>query len=68
MPSPSFSRADAIRLAACHTCCSMRGEPCRFNRSEDPEGRRSAVRLSHQDRVIRAKKIFASIHTLPVDL
>jgi hypothetical protein len=46
----------------------MRGEPCRFNRTEDPEGKRSAARLSHQDRIIRAKKVFASIHTLPVDL
>ena len=47
-----------IRLAACHTCCARRGEPCTFSRSDDPRNLRAAARQSHTDRVTRARKMF----------
>lgn len=64
----SVSNEEIITLAACPTCCSFRKEPCVFNREEDPEGVRRYRRHSHDARVIRAKKIFADIHALPLDL
>ncbi len=59
MSGKSISNSDVIALAACHVCAAMRKEPCRFNRQEDPEGLRTLRWLSHDDRMIRIKKIFA---------
>lgn len=67
MPLP-FSSEDAILLAACPVCCSFRKEPCRFNRTEDPEGVRAWRRQSHAERTIKARKIFDDLHALPVDI
>lgn len=53
-----MSNEDVIRAVACHKCCAYRGEPCVFSRREDPEGRRSYARKSHDSRTIKARKIF----------
>ncbi len=68
MKGRSASNEEVISLAACHTCAAMRKEPCRFNRTDDPEGIRAYRRQSHPDRVIRANKIFAEMYALPLDL
>lgn len=62
MKSPTLflDKDQIIQLAACHTCCAKRGEPCVFARVDDPHGRRMAARQSHRDRVIRARKIWDS--------
>jgi len=48
-----------IDMAACHTCCAMRGEPCTFSRADDPYNRRARARQSHLDRIQRARKKYA---------
>lgn len=52
-----LDKLSIIRLAACHTCCAMRGEPCIFARKDDPYGHRMAARQSHLDRIERARKL-----------
>jgi len=52
-----LSASTIIETAACHTCCAMRGEPCKFNRTDDPEGERHLYLDSHDDRKMRAKTI-----------
>ena len=71
---PELSASAIISLAACHVCCAMINEPCSFNRTEDPDGRRRSARASHVDRIKRAAKRmqenFASakeFHELPLD-
>lgn len=54
----NLDKEQIIRLAACHTCCAMRGQPCVFSRSDDPRNLRAAARQSHPDRIKRARKIF----------
>lgn len=51
-----------IRIAACHTCCARRGEPCTFARCDDPHGKRMAAKQSHLDRIKRARKIWLEEH------
>ena len=63
----TLSPATIIATAACHTCCAMRKQPCSFNRTEDPEGRRHSARDSHPDRIRRAMKIIHDFESLPVD-
>lgn len=55
----TIDKEQIIRLAACHTCCARRGEPCTFSRSDDPRNLRAAARQSHLDRIQRARKNFA---------
>lgn len=52
-----LSKPDIIRLAACHTCCAKRGEPCTFARVDDPHGARAWAGQSHTDRIMRARRI-----------
>jgi hypothetical protein len=52
----TLDKEQIIRLAACHTCCARRGEPCIFSRSDDPRNLRAAARQSHLDRIERARK------------
>jgi sulfur relay (sulfurtransferase) complex TusBCD TusD component (DsrE family) len=56
MPPLQLDKEQIIRLAACHTCCARRGEPCIFSRSDDPRNLRAAARQSHLDRIERARK------------
>lgn len=60
MPNLPLDKPTIIRLAACHSCAAMRGEPCSFNRSEDPSGKRRAAGQSHTDRILRAREIYES--------
>jgi hypothetical protein len=62
-----LSASTIIQTTACHTCCAMRGEPCLFNRTDDPEGKRHAARDSHLDRKSRAMSNICQINILPVD-
>ena len=66
--APMISKPQIITAAACHTCGAMRGEPCTFNRAEDPSGLRYAAQQSHVARnnlarknVEEAEKVLASI-------
>lgn len=52
----TMSKDDIIRTAACHVCCARLGDPCLFNREEDPEGKRRIARDSHDKRVLMAKE------------
>lgn len=61
----SISNPEVIQLAACPSCCSFIGELCRFNRSEDPEGRRAYAKASHDARVILAKKNAEELLDIP---
>lgn len=60
----NLDKEQIIRLAACHTCCARRGQPCIFSRADDPRNLRAAARQSHPDRIKRARKIFEE----PLDL
>lgn len=60
----SISNLEVIETAACPVCCSFRREPCRFSRSEDPEGIRRYRKMSHDARVILAKKNAADMEKL----
>lgn len=51
------SKPQIIAIAACPYCAAMRGMPCRFNRSEDPEMKRTAAKQSHLERIQLARKI-----------
>jgi len=51
-----FSNEDTITIAACHTCCARRGEPCLWSGPSAFAMHRA--RKSHPDRVHRARKIF----------
>lgn len=53
-----LSRLDVIAFAACHECCAFRGEPCTFNRTEDPDGARTAAKQSHLTRTEKARAMF----------
>lgn len=57
-PKP-LSKPDIIRLAACHTCCASRGEPCTFARCDDPKLLRTVAKQSHLARIQLARKIVA---------
>lgn len=54
----TLDKEQIIKLAACHTCCARRGQPCIFSRSDDPRNLRTAARQSHIDRIARARKIY----------
>lgn len=47
-----------IKIAACHTCCARRGEPCTFARKDDPRNLRARAGQSHLDRIRRARELW----------
>lgn len=55
--SASISNPQVIATAGCHICAARPGQPCIFTRTEDPRSLRAAAGKSHDDRVIRAKKM-----------
>jgi hypothetical protein len=55
----SLSKPQIIAIAACPTCCAMRGEPCTFSRCDDPNLLRTVAKQSHLERIKSARKQFA---------
>lgn len=51
-----LDKPSIIKIAACHTCCARRGEPCTFSRADDPRNLRAAAGQSHLDRILRARE------------
>lgn len=51
-----------IKIAACHTCCAKRGEPCTFARCDDPRNLRARAMHSHLDRIQRAREYWRAEH------
>lgn len=63
----SLSKQQIIAIAACPTCCAMRGEQCTFSRCDDPNLLRTVAKQSHLERIKLARKKSAEIHTEPLD-
>ncbi len=54
-----LSKPEIIAIAACPTCCAMRGEQCTFSREDDPHLHRTVAKQSHLTRMQQARKIIA---------